>query len=38
MKKKYLERFISPELRRKVLIDLGLKEENYLLFKINIII
>ena len=32
---KYLERFISPELRHKVINDLGLKEENYLLFKIN---
>ena len=29
MKKKHLEKKISPELRQKIIDDLRLKEENY---------
>ena len=32
------EKYISPELRQKIIDDLRLKEENYWWFKINIII
>ena len=29
MKKKYLEKKVSPESRQKIIYDLRLKEENY---------
>ena len=38
MKKKYLERFISSELKHKITDELGLTKENYWLFNIDITI